>query len=207
MERTSSNRAGERKSQLQCTRGQLSEADSSAAEFADGGCGSTTPWNLGGKIDHPRERNIACSACSMKIKKAEKWQMPAASVSENSTRRSQTNTESVGAVSAKVAGCDLLSDIWHKSHEPSALDRFCNGVLAGSRAARLAATYNSAMTVDQLRKELNVFVVHIHWTRTLTVDEQRVLLLDLDLNTRPLAREFLSIWRSFGGVQCRVHTV
>jgi hypothetical protein len=49
----------------------------------------------------------------MKIKKAEKWQIPAASVSENSTRRSQTNTDSKEPVSSKEAGCDLLSDIWH----------------------------------------------------------------------------------------------
>ena len=143
----------------------------------------------------------------MKIKNDEKWQIPAASVSENSTRRSQTNTGSKEAVLSGEAGDGLISDIWHERHEPSAFDRFSNRVLAGSRATRFPTTYNSAMTVDQLRKELNVFVVHIHWTRTLTVDEQRVLLLDLDLNTRPLAREFLSIWRSFGGVQCRVHTV
>lgn len=149
--RTSSKRAGETKSQLQWTRGQVTTASLLASpETAELGVGATVPelacsaWaelsccpglgpcaDLGGectllvwvgKMDQPRWRNNACSACSIKTKNEEKWQMPAASVSQNSTRRSQMN---IG---------ELLSDIWHESHKSSTLDRFSNRMLAGSRA-------------------------------------------------------------------------
>lgn len=110
--------------------------------------------------------------------------MPAASVSQNSTRRCQTNGEG------------LLPDIRHKCHKPSSLDRFGDRVLTGRRAARFSTAYDPAVTIHQLRKQFDIFVIDIHRPRPLAIDQKRIPLFDLRLNPRSFSCEFLACGRS-----------
>jgi hypothetical protein len=64
----------------------------------------------------------------------------------------------------------LIAFEWQQCHKAGSFDCIGNGVLADRRATRLASSNDPAMTIDQFLKQLDVFVVDIHRTRTLTID-------------------------------------
>ena len=88
-----------------------------------------------------------------------------------------------------------VADVGHESHETRSLDGGGDGVLAGGRAAGLAAADDLALAVSDLFEKLKILVVHVHGTRALAVDVYGVLLLAADLRLRASfsgpSREFL----------------
>lgn len=96
----------------------------------------------------------------------------------------------------------LLASVWQESHKASPLDRQGYSVLAHCRATRLATTYDSAMAIDQLAKQVDVFVVDIHWPWTFSFYEQRILLLGTGANSRTFARTF-ALARITASWRCR----
>ena len=74
-----------------------------------------------------------------------------------------------------------VADVRHQGHETRSLNRGGNGVLAGGRAARLAAPYDFALAVCDLLQKFKILVVHVHGSRALAVDVYRILLLAADL--------------------------
>lgn len=54
------------------------------------------------------------------------------------------------------------------------------------------------MPVYQLGQQIDVFIVDIHWARSLAFDKQRIFLLDFGPCSGALARRFLGIGRSTG---------
>lgn len=84
----------------------------------------------------------------------------------------------------------LLSDVGHQGHKSSALDSFRYSVLADCSTAVLASSNNSAVTIDQLGQQVDIFVVDVHWIWTLAINKQRVFSLDLDSRTRAASHGF-----------------
>ena len=153
----------------------------------------------------PKLRSSSCSASSMQVKKVEKCMMPAASVSRNCTRRrvrkaahmrrsslSETSPRCLRAAGRGAKNKPAVAEpptglaeylsryspvYGNKRHEASALDRSRDGVLTGCRTARLAASDDPAVAIDQLFEQLNVLVVDIHRTRPFAVHVNRILLL------------------------------
>ena len=70
-----------------------------------------------------------------------------------------------------------VADVRQKRHEASPFNGQRNRVLAGGGAAAFAAAYDLALPVGQLAEQVEVFVVHVHGTWTLTVDKDRVFFL------------------------------
>ncbi len=155
MANTSSNLAEEAYSHSTRTRGQLIEGLNSSCIITE----------------VPRLRKNACSACSMYKRNAEKWTIPAASVSQNSTRRWWRNISAMMLIPKKkpldfqrlrevshlvasalicTATEGLFGNVRQKSHKSSSLDCASNRVLANRRATGFATTDNAAMAVDKL---------------------------------------------------------
>jgi hypothetical protein len=57
-------------------------------------------------------------------------------------------------------------------------------MLADGRAAALPPADDLALTVDELLEQLEILVVDVHRTRTLSLDKEGVLLLAADLRLR-----------------------
>lgn len=70
---------------------------------------------------------------------------------------------------------ESVAFVRHQCHKTSSLDRSRDGVLADRGATCFAAANNLAMSVGQLFQQLYVFVINVGRTRTLAIDEQRVL--------------------------------
>ncbi len=115
--------------------------------------------------------------------------MPAASVSQNSTRRVKRKDSPWRA---------LLTHKWHQSHKASPFDGSGDGMLADRSATVLAAADDSAVPIDQFGQEVHILVIHVHRTRSLAVDEERILLFDLCASTRTLARSSFIKGRTWG---------
>lgn len=69
-----------------------------------------------------------------------------------------------------------VADVRQQGHEAGALDGAGNGVLAGGVATGLATADDAAVTVGQLRKQVEVFVVDVHRTRGLAINVDGVAL-------------------------------
>ena len=69
----------------------------------------------------------------------------------------------------------LIAYEWQQGHEACSLDRVGHCVLTDRGAACLTTANNFSVTVDQLLQQFNVFVIDVHWARTLTINVQRVL--------------------------------
>ena len=101
--------------------------------------------------------------------------MPAASVSENSTLRRVLSGDGVDVSKG------LLGYVWQERHETSPLHSERHGMLARGGATTLATREKFALPVHHLPEQIEILVVNIHRTGTNAVDENRILLLCLDL--------------------------
>ena len=61
-------------------------------------------------------------------------------------------------------------------------------MLAGRGAATLAATYNPTLPVDHFLQQFDVFVIDVHGSRSVTIDENRVFFLGAGANSRTFSR-------------------
>ena len=65
----------------------------------------------------------------------------------------------------------LVACVWQECHEASPFNGLCDGVLAYSTATGLTATDDATVTIYELLKRINIFVVHEHRSWTFAIDE------------------------------------
>ncbi len=89
----------------------------------------------------------------------------------------------VGAPFSFLRRASLISFVGNERHKPCSLNRPRDSVLARCSAAGLAAADDASVAVGQLAKQIKIFVVDEHRTRTHAVDANRVFLSNLDVGS------------------------
>jgi hypothetical protein len=88
---------------------------------------------------------------------------------------------------------ELLAHVGDQRHESRPFDRLRYGVLADGLAAALPPAQDLPLAIREFLQQLHVFIIDVGGARTLAVNENRILLLGLDLRFRPALADLVDL--------------